>query len=112
MDSYEQLVNDMYRTQCSAASVMVCPKCKEYSDRLEHLIDAKVDLELFRLGWNFNPNSVEDIIKTLRRVAKGVHEQWIKAIDEKRVPSEDVSPGEGFEYAADLIEKAIRRQKD
>lgn len=69
----------------------------------QELYDAVVRSGFFRLGWNA-PRTLDSTIKFFEALADSVHAQWLRAIELKVVPPEDVSPGEGFLFTARMLE--------
>jgi len=63
--------------------------------------------EWWRVGWDFIPQSAEDIVKLFKDASVKIHHMWLDAIERGEIPAEDVSPGEAFAMCSRIVSEAI-----
>ena len=76
---------------------------KEKFDKACDALMKKAYDDWWRIGWSICPNDIDELIKTLDKLAKEAHKSWIRAMKRGDAPPEDVSPGEGFAICSMLI---------
>lgn len=75
--------------------------CKELMEKAAN--------DIWRIGWEIYPKSIEDVYKMIDSFAEWCHSQWRSAMECGDAPPEDVSPGEGPLLVKKVIQEAIRR---
>lgn len=71
----------------------------------------KASKDIWRIGWGFRPENIEDVFRLFKEAGKWCHEQWIEAMKNGDAPPEDVSPAESFAGLSMVIKEAIQKGK-